>query len=305
MHVLGRKLFLGCILFTLVVNVLAQSNDDILDQLTDEFYEEVDEDLSTREVILDGLFQVKTNHHFLYSGLTMSNTTSYAGREYYAGVGSSLPQLFYMNTKGWMFGVGMVKYGSTFPVNNSYVLSGGYSFSMGKNDQTRMRLAYTRGTSINSDEGHEVSSSNTLSTSISFPKSGIISSRFGYSYMMSEYNSHQFSADFYKRIHLKKWKNGNSLEITPDLNFYFSDHEYLADVFIVSETRFETIYDYNYSSTFGLLSASLSIPVEFNAGDFDFTLEYTHHMPRRFSDYEEFSVSPMLSFSIGYFLFLK
>ncbi len=301
-----RNLFIVCtiILFS-SLNVNGQSNDDILDQLTDEFSEEVNTTLSDRDAILDDFIKVKTNHHFLYSGLSINNSTPYAGRDYYSGLGNTLPQVFYINTKGWMFGLGVVKYEAPFPVNTSIVLSGGYSFNIGAKKSTRLRFGYSRGTSIDNSEEHEVSTSNTLSSSISLIKPKFISTRVGYSFMVSSNNSHSFSANFYKTIKLKKWNNGNSLEITPDLNFYFSDHEYLADVVVASRSRVGTNYSYEYENTFGLLNAALSLPIEFNIGDFDFTFEYTHNMPRRFSEHEEYSISPSLSFSIGYFLFLK
>ncbi|TLX70447.1 hypothetical protein E9993_22280 [Labilibacter sediminis] len=286
-------------------SVYAQSTDEILDQLTYDLNDEDQSELTVQESILDDLIKVNTTHHFLYSGLSLSSSAPYAGREYYAGLGSTLPQVFYINTKGWMFGLGIVKYESPFPVSTSFVMSGGYSFYMDKKKKTRMRFGYSRGTSFDNTEKHEISSSNTFSTSITFIKPKFISSRIGYSYMVSQYNSHQFAASFYKKIRLKKWSNGNSLEITPDLNFYFSDHEYLADISIASETDTEIFYNYQYAETFGLLNTALSIPLEINLGDFDLTLEYTHNMPRRFSSYEDFHVSRSFSFSIGYFLFIQ
>ncbi|WP_075590984.1 hypothetical protein [Labilibacter marinus] len=294
-----------CFLILVSFSAQAQSSDDILDQLTEEISEEYNENLPSGDAIVDEFLNVKTNHHFLYSGITMASSTPYAGRDYYSGVGSTLPQIFYINTRGWMFGVGMVKYGAEFPVNNSYVFSGGYSFSLGKNDKARMRFGYSRGTSISSEAGHEISSSNTFSTALSFPKAKYVATRFGASYLIGEYSSFQLTANLYKRFKLLKWKNGNSLEFTPDLNLFFSEHEYLSDVTVVSEIQLETVYDYNYKNTFGFLSAAISFPVELNLGDFDFTFEYTHQMPHRFSEYEIYTVKPTLSFSIGYFLFLK
>jgi len=300
----GKILISVCVLIWSTFNVTSQTNNDILDQLTEDFSDQMDSKSTSEQSILDDILNVKPTLHFLYSGITLSSSTPYSGRDYYTGAGSTLPQIFYINTKGWMFGLGVAKYDALFPVSTSFVFSGGYSFSVDKKDNIRTRLGYSRGTS-QSNLDNETSTSNTFSSSLNFNMDKLISSRISYSYLVSLENSHQFSVDLFKKVNIKKWKNGNSLSVTPNLNFYFSDNEYPADLYTTTRANNQTSYEYQYASSFGLLNTALTVPLEINIGDFDFSIEYTHNMPHKFSEYEDFDVSHTLSFSIGYFLFLR
>lgn len=276
------------------------AQEDKIDAILDSMF------FSNDEEILLMLADMNRNHHFLYARMGYDSKTTYAGREIGTDQYNVAGQLFYINTRGFTFGVSGAWYSQMDPSYRSTVVTAGYSNGLKKNKWLRYRLSYNRYFYNINDSEFEAVYTGSAGAGISL-KAGPVGTRLDYSLLMgSEYGS-QVSADLYGNFTLFKIGSKARFRILPELSFYFGSEtvEYERYSYLDNNMQSPGSTEPVYGDRFGLMNTQLRLPLELSLGDLDIEVSYIYNINRSIDPAYTFDNVSMISISIGYFFMLK
>lgn len=261
----------------------AQKSDDVIEDM---LFSDDDE--------FNKIFDLISNYQFLYTSINYSNKTYFAGRDLGIDQYNLTPQVFYLNSKGLMFGASGVIYNGLKPKWNTTELTVGYSHSFGKLKNLMYKASFSRYFFAKQDS---VTSSfnKAIGTGISFRKKWF-GTRLDGSLLFGNEKSVQINYDIYLDIPLIKIDNLDKLSLKPELSLYFGNESTI----ILTTVGVMKRQVYNYSNVYGWMNSELSIPLIFNYHNFDFEAGYNINFPRALGDNQPLKIVSTLNFSIGY-----
>lgn len=261
----------------------AQKSDDLIEDM-----------LISEDEEFDKIFDLVSNYQFLYTSVNYSNKTYFAGRDLGIDQYNLTPQVFYLNSKGLMFGASGVIYNGLKPKWNTTELTIGYSHSFGKLKNLMYKASFSR--YIFAKQDSITSSFNkAIGTGISFRKNWF-GTRLDGSLLFGNEKSLQINYDAYFDIPI--WKVGklDKLALKPELSLYFGSETTI----ILKTIGIRNRQVYAYENVFGWMNSELSLPVVFNYHDFDFEAGLNINFPRALGDNQALKIVSTLNFSIGY-----
>ncbi|NMH88844.1 hypothetical protein [Flavivirga algicola] len=258
---------------------------------------EVDEiiDSLLEEGVLNELIQDINNFKFLYVSVDYSSDTYFSGRDIDVDQYNIRPQVTYMHSKGFMFGLSGVYYNGFVPKWDYTAATIGYTKSLGKNKLFRL---YTSGSRYFYSNGVN----NPFLYALTFGagiknKQRNIGTQFSGTYLFGNDQSFQITSSSYASIKLFKTKK-STLALRPELNIIAAKQTFeLAQINIENGVR---IIDYLENEVFDLINTQISIPLEFSTHAFDFELGYNVNFPSAIGNEPNLHTTGFFNFSIAY-----
>lgn len=245
------------------------------------------------------IFDLISNYQFLYTSVNYSNKTYFAGRDLGIDQYNMIPQIFYLNSKGLMFGVSGVVYSGLKPKWNTTELTAGYSHSLGKMKNLMYKLSYSKYFFAKQDSVTS-SFSHAFGVGLSFRKKWF-GTRLDGSLLLGNEKSAQINYDIYLDFPLLKIGTFDKLSFKPELSLYYGSE---ASIILksIGVTKRQVYY---YSNAYGWMNSELSIPLLLNFHDFDFEISYNINFPRALGDNQPLKNVSTVNFSVGYLLGLN
>ena len=226
---------------------------------------------------------------FLYISADMNTNTFWAGRELTESMSNHSLQAYYIHPSGLMTGMATIFFSKLDPQWNSSMMTIGYSGKLGSKSKLRFQTSFQKFL-FHASEADPLFT-NGISSGLSTRTSGI-NARLGGNFMFGRETSKQFSITLSKPVKLLKRSQKVDIQITPAINWLFSDDE-----LVEYDDDLEEIF---YSS-FGMVNHQLRLPISIEIGSFDFEASYYYNIPNSLFE-EDLQTTHFFGFSIGYLI---
>lgn len=257
---------------------------------------------SEMDAILDDLFAVDSlevlnlindlkKQDYLYATVLYNDKVLFSGRDFGVEQYSIFPSISYIDANNFFLNLGSGYYSGIEPNWDFITLSGGYSNFINKKKTLMGTLVYSY-----SSYTEDIANLNNqrLSAGLSLRHKALRNSA-TVGYLFGGESSFFISNNTYYSIELLNSKRLD-ISIQPRLGLFWG-----------SQTTSELVRTgFNFSivetDVFQRLNTELSIPIEFDFGDWDFELDYTLSMPNPLPGETDLENSGFLSFSVGYLI---
>ena len=274
-----KFLFVGFFLVHFFSFSQTEEEDAILDSVMDELFS------------IDSLSMDLTKTHYLYTTFSFDESVFFAGRDFDVNQFGFTPSISYMRGQNFFVSLGSAYFSELNPKWDFVSISSGYSVFLDPKEQFSLTGIYSR--IFFSDDAAELNP-NRLSAALTFHKNrsrlrGSAGYLFGGS--TSFYTTISGSYEFLI-IDKDKWE----ISLQPQLSLLMSEQtvsEQISSGFINIQILEREVFD--------LINSQLSLPLEFDIGNWDFQLSYNINFPKALASESNLSTSGYLSFSIGYF----
>ncbi len=253
--------------------------DAILDSVIDELF-------STESLLVD-----LSKSNYLYTTFSFDESVFFAGRDFDVTQFGFTPSISYMRGQNFFISLGSAYFSELDPNWDFVSLSSGYSFFLDSKERLSLTGIYSR--IFFSDDTAELNP-NRLSTVLTFKKNhlrlrGSIGYLFGgsTSFYTTSSGSYEFSI-----LDKDNWE----ISLNPQLSLLMSEQtvsEQISSGFFKIQTVERDLFD--------LINTQISIPLQFDKGNWDFEFSYNINLPKALSSESNLTTTGYFSFSLGYF----
>ncbi|MDA0779734.1 MAG: hypothetical protein O2810_05870 [Bacteroidetes bacterium] len=242
--------------------------------------------------VLD-LFDDLKKQDYLYLTVLYNNKTLFSGRDFGVEQYSAFPSISYINGNNFFANLSSGYYSGITPNWDFVTISGGYSNYI----DTKKTLLAT-GVYSYSSYTQDVADLNNhrISIGLSYRKKWFRNSLTA-GYLFGGASSSFVSNNTYVSIDLLDTKTLD-ISIQPRLGLFWGSQTDRQEFVRYRPYRIEVI-DNDY---FQLLNTELSIPVEFDFGNWDIEIDYTFSAPNPLPSEENLENTGFISFSVGYLI---
>lgn len=282
------------LLFTIATSFISygqeKEEDQNIDSLLDELF------FSDKEFV-DDLLNSINQYDFIYTNLTYSSNTFFAGRDSGTDQLNLIPQISYYSSSGFNASVSSAYYEAQDPNWDFVSLTAGYSNTLGKKRSFHYNFGYSR--FFYSDGWDDFNNSVDVLLGVRNSKrtfGGLISA----SYLFGTDQSVQLSSRIYGNITLTR-QSGFALKLRPQINLLVAEQ---AVLFLIpprngNPPRIGT------TEEFGLLNTQLSLPISFTSSSWDIELGWNLNLPKPIKNEGTLNTTHFFSLSVGYLLDLR
>ena len=253
--------------------------DAILDSVIDELF-------STESLLVD-----LSKSNYLYTTFSFDESVFFAGRDFDVTQFGFTPSISYMRGQNFFISLGSAYFSELDPNWDFVSLSSGYSFFLDSKERLSLTGIYSR--IFFSDDTAELNP-NRLSTVLTFIKNhlrlrGSVGYLFGgsTSFYTTSSGSYEFSI-----LDKDNWE----ISLNPQLSLLMSEQtvsEQISSGFSKIQTVERDLFD--------LINTQISIPLQFDTGNWDFEFSYNINLPKALSSESNLTTTGYFSFSLGYF----
>lgn len=285
----SRFNFIKLLLFSIATSFSCYSQetetDTELDGLLDELF-------FSDQQFLDDFMAILNQSDFIYTTVTYSSNTFFAGRDSGTNQLNVIPQITYYDSSGFNFGVGTAYYQKQSPSWDFVSLSAGYSNYFDKKKTLSYNLSYSR---FFYSDGWDAFN-NSLDLGLGYRNtSNTFGALFSGAYLFGTDNSIQLVSRVYGNFKLIRQEN-YVIRFKPQINFIIAEQ---TTVF-VRPTNMGPVLVIN--EHFDLLNTQLNIPIAYTTTSWDFELSWNVNMPSAVGNESDLGTTNFFSFSIGYLL---
>ncbi len=239
------------------------------------------------------LFDDLKKQDYLYVTVLYNNKTLFSGRDFGVKQYSAFPSISYIDGNNFFANLSSGYYSGVSPNWDFVTISGGYSNYI----NTKKTLLAT-GVYSYSSYTQDVADLNNhrISAGLSFRKKWFRNS-FTAGYLFGGASSSFLSNNTYVSIDVLDTKTLD-ISIQPRLGLFWGSQTDRQEFVRYRPYRIEVI-DNDY---FQLLNTELSIPVEFDFGNWDIEIDYTFSSPNPLPSEENLENTGFISFSVGYLI---
>ncbi|MEC8636984.1 MAG: hypothetical protein VXX99_06220 [Bacteroidota bacterium] len=231
----------------------------------------------------------KTN--YLYTNFSFDERVFFAGRDFDINQFGFTPSISYMRGQNFFVSLGSAYFSELDPKWDFISISSGFSLFLDKKEKLSLTGIYSR--IFFADNTAELNP-NRVSASLAFNKNSLrLRGSAGYlfggstAFYTSLSSSYEMSIFEYER-----WE----MSFNPQLNFLMSEQtvsEQIASGFFNTKTLERDIFD--------LINAQISLPIQWDTGNWDFQLSYNINLPKPLANESNLNPTGYFSFSLGYF----
>tara|TARA_B100001173_G_C16027115_1_gene564604 strand:- start:1031 stop:1867 length:837 start_codon:yes stop_codon:yes gene_type:complete len=253
--------------------------DTILDSVIDELF-------STDSLLVD-----LSKSNYLYTTFSFDESVFFAGRDFDVTQFGFTPSISYMRGQNFFISLGSAYFSELDPNWDFVSLSSGYSFFLDSKERLSLTGIYSR--IFFSDDTAELNP-NRLSTVLTFNKNNLrLRGSVGYlfggstSFYTTSSGSYEFSI-----LDKENWE----ISLNPQLSLLMSEQtvsEQISSGFSKIQTVERDLFD--------LINTQISIPLQFDTGNWDFEFSYNINLPKALSSESNLTTTGYFSFSLGYF----
>ena len=239
------------------------------------------------------LFDDLKKQDYLYVTVLYNNKTLFSGRDFGVKQYSAFPSISYIDGNNFFANLSSGYYSGVSPNWDFVTISGGYS-----NYINTKKTLLASGVYSYSSYTQDVADLNNhrISAGLSFRKKWFRNS-FTAGYLFGGASSSFLSNNNYVSIDVLDTKTLD-ISIQPRLGLFWGSQTDRQEFVRYKPYRIEVI-DNDY---FQLLNTELSIPVEFDFGNWDIEIDYTFSSPNPLPSEENLENTGFISFSVGYLI---
>ncbi len=282
---------LKLLLFSLATSFVSYgqelTEDEEIDNLLDEMF-------FNDEQLVDDLMNAIGDYDFLYSSVTYSSNTFFAGRDSGVDQFNITPQVSYFSSSGFNAAITSVYFQEQDPNWDFVALTAGYGNTIGQRKNVHYNLSYSR--FFFSDGFDEFN--NSIDVSIGLRNKartfGVIGSA---SYLFGSEQSIQLSTRVYGNFALSEG-SGYALKFRPQLTFLAAEQAISIEppppMPGAPPPPLLTFEE------FGLLNTQLSLPISYTTSTWDIELGWNLNLPSPIEGEGDLDSTNFFSLSVGY-----
>ena len=282
---------LKLLLFSLATSFVSYgqelTEDDEIDSLLDEMF-------FNDKQLVDDLMNAIGDYDFLYSSVTYSSNTFFAGRDSGVDQFNITPQISYFSSSGFNVAITSVYFQEQDPNWDFVAVTAGYGNTIGQRKSVHYNLSYSR--FFFSDGFDEFN--NSIDASIGLRNKertfGIIGSA---SYLFGSEQSIQLSSRIYGNFALSRGSS-YALKFRPQLGLLFA--EQAVSVMPPPPMPGAPPPPFLTFEEFGLLNTQLSLPISYTTSTWDIELGWNLNLPSPIEGEGDLDSTNFFSISIGY-----
>lgn len=229
--------------------------------------------------------------HYLYTTFSFDESVFFAGRDFDINQFGFTPSISYMKGENFFVSLGSAYFSELNPKWDFISISSGYSLFLDRMKNFSMTGIYSR-LFFSSDV--EELNSNRLSASMSFRKNRLLI-RLSVGYLFGGSTSFYTATSGGYEFPIID-NNMGQVVFHPQLNFLMSEQtvsEQITSGLLNNQTIETDVFD--------LINTKLSLPIQWDLGQWDFELSYNINFPKALSSENDLNTSAYLAVSIGYF----
>ena len=259
---------------------LAQSEEDtVLDSVLDELFQ------------IDSTMVDLSQNHYLYTTFSFDESVFFAGRDFEIDQFGFTPSISYMQGQNFFVSLGSAYFSELDPNWDFISISSGYSLFLDRMEHFSITGIYSR---VFFSVDAEDLNPNRLSASLSYRKNRS-RMRLSVGYLFGGSTSFYTAVSGSYEFSILENARGQII-FNPQLNFLMSEQT-------VSEQITSGLYNNQTIETdvFDLINTQLSLPIQWDTGQWDFELSYNINFPKALSSENDLNTSGYFTVSIGYF----
>ena len=247
--------------------------------------------------VLDELFQIDSTmvdlsqNHYLYTTFSFDESVFFAGRDFEIDQFGFTPSISYMQGQNFFVSLGSAYFSELDPNWDFISISSGYSLFLDRMEHFSITGIYSR---VFFSVDAEDLNPNRLSASLSYRKNRS-RMRLSVGYLFGGSTSFYTAASGSYEFSILENTRGQII-FNPQLNFLMSEQT-------VSEQITSGLFNNQTIETdvFDLINTQLSLPIQWDTGQWDFELSYNINFPKALSSENDLNTSGYFTVSIGYF----
>lgn len=253
----------------------------------------LDDLFATDSLDLIDLFDDLKKQDYLYVTALYNNKTLFSGRDFGVKQYSTFPSVSYIDGNNFFANLSSGYYSSVSPNWDFVSLSAGYSNYI-DNKKTVLATGVYSFTSYTKDVADL--NNHRISTALSFRNKWFRNS-LTMGHLFGGASSSFVSNNTYVSVELLDTKSID-ISIQPRFGLFWGSQTDRQEFVRFRPLRIETV-DTDY---FQLLNVELSIPIEFDFGNWDIEIDYTFSSPNPLPSEDDLESSGFISFSVGYLI---
>ena len=279
------------LIFSLATSFVSYGQELTEDQEIDNL---LDEMFFNDKQLVDDLMNAIGDYDFLYSSVTYSSNTFFAGRDSGVDQFNITPQVSYFSSSGFNAALTSVYFQEQDPHWDFIAITGGYGNTIGKSKNLHYNLSYSR--FFFSDGFDEFNNSIDVSIGVRNKERnfGVIGAA---SYLFGSEQSIQLSSRVYGNFALSEG-SGYALKFRPQLGFLFA--EQAISVVPPPPMPGAPPPPLLTFEEFGLLNTQLSIPISYTTSTWDIELGWNLNLPSPIEGEGDLDTTNFFSLSVGY-----
>lgn len=273
-----KLLFIG--LMFPYLHCLAQLEEDtVLDSVLDELFQ------------IDSTMVDLSQNHYLYTTFSFDESVFFAGRDFEIDQFGFTPSISYMQGQNFFVSLGSAYFSELDPNWDFISISSGYSLFLDRMEHFSITGIYSR---VFFSVDAEDLNPNRLSASLSYRKNRS-RIRLSVGYLFGGSTSFYTAVSGSYEFSILENARGQII-FNPQLNFLMSEQT-------VSEQITSGLFNNQTIETdvFDLINTQLSLPIQWDTGQWDFELSYNINFPKALSSENDLNTSGYFTVSIGYF----
>lgn len=285
----SRFNFIKLLLFSIATSFSCYSQetepDPELDGILDELF------FSDKE-FLDDFMAVLNRSDFLYTTVSYSSNTFFAGRDSGVDQLNVIPQITYYDSSGFNFSVATAYYQQQDPTWDFVSLGAGYTNYFDKKNTLSYNIGYSR---FFYSDGWDAFN-NSLDIGFGYRNtSNTFGALFSGAYLFGTDSSIQLISRVFGNLTLAK-RDNFVLRFKPQLNFIIAEQT----TGFIRPTNMGPVLVIN--EHFDLLNTQLNIPISYITSSWDFEVSWNVNLPNAVGNESDLGTTNFFSVSIGYML---
>ncbi len=278
------------LLFTIATSFVSygqETDDQEIDSLLDELF-------FSDERLIDDLMNAINEYDFIYSSLTYSSNTFFAGRDSGVDQLNITPQISYFSSSGFNAAVTSVYFEKQNPNWDFVAVSAGYGNTIGKKKNFHYNVGYSR---FFFSDGFD-DFNNSIDAFIGVRnKERTFGSIFSASYLFGSEQSIQLSTRVYGNFTLTRGSS-YALKFRPQVNFLFA--EQAVELLPLPPRPGDPLPPILTNEEFTLLNTQVSIPISFTSSTWDVELGWNLNLPNAIFGEGDLDSTNFFSLTVGY-----
>lgn len=286
---------LKLLLFTIATSFVSYGQEITDDQEIDSLLDEL---FFSDEKLVDDLLNALNDYNFIYSSVTYSSNTFFAGRDSGVDQFNITPQISYFNSSGFNAAVTSVYFENQDPNWDFVSITAGYGNTLGKSKNFHYNLGYSRFFFSDGFDDFNNSIDVTFGVRNKERTFGVIGAA---SYLFGTQQSLQLASRLYGNFALSRG-TGYAFKFRPQLNFLFAEQ---AITFMPPPRDGLPPPPPITIEEFGLLNTQLSIPISYTSSSWDIELGWNVNFPNPIDREGDLDSTNFFSLTLGYLFDLK
>lgn len=280
---------LKLLLFTIATSFVSYGQETNEDQEIDSLLDEL---FFSDQQLVDDLLNSINEYSFIYSSVTYSSNTFFAGRDTGVDQLNITPQISYFHSSGFNASVTSVYFEKQNPNWDFVSVTAGYGNTIGKSKNLHYNIGYSR---FFFSDGFD-DFNNSIDAFFGVRNTNrTVGAVFAGSYLFGSEQSVQLSARIYGNLALDRGSD-YAIKFRPQMNFLIAEQA----IFFPLPPRPGIPPGFGINEEFTLLNTQLSIPISYTTSSWDIEVGWNLNLPSPISREGNLDSTNFFTITLGY-----